>query len=66
MTLFLLVLFVELVLLFIMIAVNSFLPSVIIWILLNIFNITGTLTFWSVWLIYSLLSLLIEFVFIKD
>lgn len=39
--------------------VDSFLPSVIIWILLNILNMTGTLTFWSIWLVCGLLDLLI-------
>ena len=41
------------------IIVDSFLPSVIIWILLNILNMTGTLTFWSIWLVCGLLDLLI-------
>jgi hypothetical protein len=58
----LLLFFVFIVLLFFAVAVYSFLPAVIIWILLNIFNITGTLTFWSIWLacglFYSLIALL--------
>ena len=55
-------LFAALVLLFIIIAVDSFLPAVIIWILLNIFNMTGTLTFWSIWLACGLFYLLITLV----
>lgn len=58
----LLILFAALVLLFVIIAVESFLPAVIIWILLNIFNITGTLTFWSIWLACGLFNLLIALV----
>jgi hypothetical protein len=58
----LLILFAALVLLFIVVAVDSFLPAVIIWILLNIFNMTGTLTFWSIWLACGLFDLLIALV----
>ena len=52
-------LFAVLIILFIVVAVDSFLPAIIIWILLNIFNMTGTLTFWSIWLGCSLFDLLI-------
>ena len=55
----LLSLFIAIIILFIAITIDSFLPSVIIWILLNILNMTGTLTFWSIWLICGLLDLLI-------
>lgn len=57
-------LFAILIILFIVVAVDSFLPAIIIWILLNIFNMTGTLTFWSIWLGCGLLDLLIAL--IKD
>lgn len=57
-----LTIFIELIIFFIIVAVHSFIPSVIIWILLNIFNMTGTLNFLSIWIIYSLIKLLIEFV----
>ena len=59
-----LTIFIELIMFFIMVAVHSFIPSVIIWILLNIFNMTGTLTFWSIWLGCGLFDLLIAL--IKD
>ena len=52
-------LFTALIVLFIVVAVDSLLPAIIIWILLNIFNITGTLTFWSIWLGCGLFDLLI-------
>ena len=52
-------LFAALIVLFIMVAVDSFLPAIIIWILLNIFNMTGTLTFWSIWFGCGLFDLLI-------
>lgn len=55
----LLMLFAALAFLFTGVAVDSFLPAVIIWILLNIFNMTGTLTFWSIWLGCGLFDLLI-------
>ena len=57
-------LFAVLIILFIVVAVDSFLPAIIIWILLNIFNMTGTLTFWSIWLGCGLFDLLITL--IKD
>ena len=57
-------LFAILIILFIVAAVDSFLPAIIIWILLNIFNMTGTLTFWSIWLGCGLFDLLIAL--IKD
>ena len=56
-----LTIFIELIIFFIIVVVHSFIPSVIIWILLNIFNMTGTLTFLSIWIIYSLIRFLIEF-----
>ena len=52
-------LFAVLIILFIVAAVDSFLPAIIIWILLNIFNMTGTLTFWSLWFCCGLFDLLI-------
>lgn len=52
-------LFAALIALFIIVAVDSLLPAIIIWILLNIFNITGTLTFWSIWFVCGLFDLLI-------
>ena len=52
-------LFAVLIILFIVVAVDSLLPAIIIWILLNIFNMIGTLTFWSIWLGCGLLDLLI-------
>lgn len=55
-------LFAVLIILFIVVAVYSLLPAIIIWILLNIFNITGTLTFWSIWLGCCLFDLLIALV----
>ena len=57
-------LFAVLIILFIVVAVDSFLPAIIIWILLNIFNMTGTLTFWSIWFGCGLFDLLIAL--IKD
>lgn len=54
-----LMVFIDLVVLFIAMAVDSFLPTVIIWILLNIFNMIGTLTFWSIWLVCGLIDFLI-------
>lgn len=51
--------FIDLIILFIAFAVDSFFPTVIIWVLLNIFNITGTLTFWSIWLACGLIDFLI-------
>ena len=58
----LLMLFAALIALFIVVAVDSLLPAIIIWILLNIFNMTGTLTFWSIWLGCGLFDLLIALV----
>ena len=55
----LLMLFTALIVLFIVVAIDSLLPAIIIWILLNIFNMTGTLTFWSIWLGCGLFDLLI-------
>ena len=55
----LLMLFAVLIILFIVAAVDSILPAIIISILLNIFNMTGTLTFWSIWFGCGLLDLLI-------
>ena len=52
-------LFAALIVLFIMVAIDSLLPAIFIWILLNIFNITGTLTFWSIWFGCGLFDLLI-------
>ena len=52
-------LFAALIALFIMVAIDSLLPAIFIWILLNIFNITGTLTFWSIWFGCGLFDLLI-------
>ena len=52
-------LFAALIALFIMIAIDSLLPAIFIWILLNIFNITGTLTFGSIWFGCGLFDLLI-------
>ena len=52
-------LFAALIALFIMAAIDSLLPAIFIWILLNIFNITGTLTFWSIWFVCGLFDLLI-------
>ena len=57
-------LFAILIILFIVVAVDSLLPAIIIWILLNIFNMIGTLTFWSIWLGWCLFDLLIAL--IKD
>ena len=58
----LLMLFTALIVLFIVVAIDSLLPAIIIWILLNIFNMTGTLTFWSIWLGCGLFDLLIALV----
>lgn len=58
----LLVLFAVLIILFIVVAVDSFLPAIIIWILLNIFNMIGTLTFWSIWFGCGLFDLLIALI----
>lgn len=55
-------LFAVFIILFIVVAVYSLLPAIIIWILLNIFNMTGTLTFWSIWLGCGLFDLLIALV----
>ena len=55
-------LFAILIILFIVVAVDSLLPAIIIWILLNIFNMIGTLTFWSIWLGCGLFDLLIALV----
>ena len=55
----LLMLFTALIVLFIVVAIDSLLSAIIIWILLNIFNMTGTLTFWSIWFICGLFDLLI-------
>lgn len=55
----LLMLFTALIVLFIVVAIDSLLPAIIIWILLNIFNMTGTLTFLSIWFICGLFDLLI-------
>ena len=52
-------LFAALIALFIVVTVDSLLPAIIIWILLNIFNMTGTLTFWSIWFCCGLFDLLI-------
>lgn len=60
----LLMLFTVLIVLFIMVAIDSLLPTIIIWIVLNIFNMTGTLTFWSIWFGCGLFDLFIAL--IKD
>ena len=57
-------LFAALIALFIIVAIDSLLPTIIIWIVLNIFNMTGTLTFWSIWFGCGLFYLLIAL--IKD
>ena len=58
----LVMLFAALIALFIVVTVDSLLPAIIIWILLNIFNMTGTLTFWSIWLGCGLFDFLIALV----
>ena len=57
-------LFAALIALFIIVAIDSLLPTIIIWIVLNIFNMTGTLTFWSIWFGCGFFDLLIAL--IKD
>ena len=55
-------LFAALIALFIIVAIDSLLPTIIIWIVLNIFNMTGTLTFWSIWFGCGLFDLLIALI----